>query len=128
LKELETIVVSSTLFHPPPVGAKKTKKTVIAPDLPSDPLLGVVLHDTIIFPEGGGQPTDTGIITTISNGTEWEVVQAKRQGGHAVHYVRVLNNIDAAILAFSPGERVTVSLGEHGWNRRYDHVCGNIYW
>lgn len=82
----------------------------------------MILHDTIIFPEGGGQPTDTGVITTV-DGTTWEVVQAKRHGGHAVHYVRVQGcPVDGALLAFTPGAKVTVALGQEGFNRRYDHV------
>lgn len=108
---------------PAPVGGKKTKKAVIAPTIPDDPLLEVILHDTVIFPEGGGQPTDTGIITA-TDGTDWEVVQCKRHGGHAVHYVRVPNGaVDAALLAFTPGAKVTAALGKEGFDRRYDHVC-----
>ena len=84
----------------------------------------MILHDTIIFPEGGGQPTDTGLITTTSDAFVWEVVQAKRHGGHAVHYVKVQNglDVDSALLAFYPGSKVTVSLGKEGYDRRYDHV------
>ncbi|KAG6900937.1 hypothetical protein C0993_004374 [Termitomyces sp. T159_Od127] len=81
-----------------------------------------MLHDTVIFPEGGGQPTDTGIITTVADGITWEVLQAKRHGGHAVHYVRVKEGeTDKALLAFSPGAKVTVALGQEGYDRRYDH-------
>ena len=128
IRELQTIIVSSILSQPVQNNGKKTKKSVIAPDLPSDPLLEIVLHDTVIFPEGGGQPTDTGTITTNDNGIRiWEVVQAKRYGGHAVHYVRVPDgNVDAAIAAFAPGKEVVVSLGQDGWARRYDHVCSHV--
>ncbi|KAK2466177.1 hypothetical protein APHAL10511_001819 [Amanita phalloides] len=125
LKELETTVVSCILSQPntSEINGKKSKKYVISPHLPPDPLLEVVLHDTVIFPEGGGQPTDTGIITTLRGRIEWEVVQAQRHASHAVHYVRVRNgDVDAAIVAFAPGEKVTVSLGREGWLRRYDHM------
>ncbi|SJL01880.1 uncharacterized protein ARMOST_05204 [Armillaria ostoyae] len=66
LRQIETTVVNCVVSQPalPPAG-KKTKKTVLAPTLPDDPILEVVLHDTVIFPEGGGQPTDTGIIITL---------------------------------------------------------------
>ncbi|TFK43578.1 ThrRS/AlaRS common domain-containing protein [Crucibulum laeve] len=123
LRTLDTTVVSVSLSQVAPVAAgKKTKKAVLAPVIPNDPIVEVILHDTVIFPEGGGQPTDTGIITT-SNNTTWDVVQAKRHGGHAVHYVRVQNgDINAALLAFSPGARVTVSLGQKDYDRRYDHM------
>ena len=45
------------------------------------------MHDTIIFPEGGGQPSDVGYISR-GLGTTLEVFEAKRVGGHAVHSVR----------------------------------------
>lgn len=106
-----------------PLARKPTKKAVIAPAIPSDPLLEVILHDTVIFPEGGGQPTDTGILTTAASGTVWEVLQAKRDGAHAIHYVRVKDgDTDKALLAFAPGASVTVALGQGGFDRRYDHV------
>ena len=61
------------------------------------------------------------------NGIGWEVVQAQRCGGHAVHYIRVRDgNVDASIVAFTPGKEVIVSLGQDGWARRYDHVCGHV--
>ena len=81
----------------------------------------MILQDTIIFPEGGGQPTDTGFITTASDATVWQVVQAKRHGGHAVHYVKVQNghDVESALLSsFYPGANVTVSLGQEGCDRR----------
>lgn len=89
----------------------------------------VLLHDTVIFPEGGGQPTDTGLITTVADNATWEVIQCKRHGGHAVHYVKLLPglDVDAALLAFQPGAKVTVALGDAGYERRYDHVCSSTF-
>ncbi|KAF8812397.1 alanyl-tRNA synthetase domain-containing protein [Phlegmacium glaucopus] len=127
LRTLETTVVSAIIFQVPASTtngtAKKSKKAVLAPEIPSEPLLQVILHDTIVFPEGGGQPTDTGLITT-SDALVWEVVQAKRHGGHAVHYVKVHDRLDveSALLIFYPGAKVTVSLGQEGYDRRYDHM------
>ncbi|KAH0587512.1 Alanyl-tRNA editing protein Aarsd1 [Termitomyces sp. J132] len=124
LRTLDTAVVAASLSQPAAIPAKKpAKKSVIAPAIPNDPLLEVILHDTVIFPEGGGQPTDTGLITTNADGVTWEVLQAKRHGGHAVHYVRVKEgDTDTALLAFSPGAKVTVALGQEGYDRRYDHM------
>jgi len=126
LKSLETIVVSCVVSKPSPTPSttkKPAKKAVSAPQLPDDPILEVQLHDTIIFPEGGGQPTDTGSITTKADGLSFQVVQAKRHGGHAVHYVRVAGvSVEDAVQALSPGAQVTVALGHEGWERRYDHV------
>ena len=120
-------MVSATISQVPEStasAAKKSKKAVLNPEIPNEPLLQVILHDTIIFPEGGGQPTDIGVITTTSNAFVWEVVQAKRHGGHAVHYIKVLSglNAESALDAFYPGANVTVSLGKEGYDRRYDHV------
>ncbi|KAF8076335.1 ThrRS/AlaRS common domain-containing protein [Lyophyllum atratum] len=124
LRSLDTFVVATSVSQPAAPPAKKpAKKAVIAPAIPNDPLLEVILHDTVIFPEGGGQPTDTGIITTTADGTVWEILQAKRHGGHAVHYVRVKDgDVDNALLAFSPGASVTVALDQDGSDRRYDHM------
>jgi misacylated tRNA(Ala) deacylase len=124
LRYLETTVVSATVSQPAPQPARKSgKKSVLAPELPKDPILEIILHDTVIFPEGGGQPTDTGVIKTLQDGLMWEVIQAKRHGGHAVHYVRVKDgNVDAAIASFSNGAQVEAQLDQKGWDRRYDHV------
>ncbi|KAG6817448.1 hypothetical protein H0H87_008616 [Tephrocybe sp. NHM501043] len=125
LRSIDTAVVSASISQPAqaPPAKKPAKKSVIAPTIPNDPVLEVILHDTVIFPEGGGQPTDTGVITTTADGTIWEVVQAKRHGGHAVHYVRVKGgDVDKALLAFSTGANVTVELGQEGYDRRYDHM------
>ena len=83
----------------------------------------IVLHDTIIFPEGGGQPSDIGILTS-ADGELWDVIEVKRHGGHAVHYVRAHDSTgDEALKIFAPGTRVGVALGEEGLQRRIDHVC-----
>lgn len=124
MRLLTTAVVATTVHQPAlPATKKPTKNSVISPPIPPDPLLEVILHDTVIFPEGGGQPTDTGKITTLSDGTVWQVIQAKRHGAHAVHYVRVADgNLDVALSAFSQGANVTVALEQEDSDRRYDHV------
>ena len=107
----------------PPSNGREGKKKKAAP-APSAPLVEVILHDTIIFPEGGGQPSDCGILTS-ADGELWDVVEAKRHGGHAVHYVRLkpAQTVDQALKVFSPGALVGVALGEEGSKRRLDHVC-----
>ncbi|KAJ3723012.1 alanyl-tRNA synthetase domain-containing protein [Lentinula raphanica] len=123
LRKIETTVVACNVSQPPSAPAgKKSKKAVVAPTLPNEPILEVVLHDTVIFPEGGGQPTDTGLLTT-SDGKIWSVLQAKRHGGHAVHYVKINNGeLDLSLTAFIPGSCVTASLGQEDYDRRYDHM------
>ncbi|KII94822.1 hypothetical protein PLICRDRAFT_169542 [Plicaturopsis crispa FD-325 SS-3] len=121
---LDTTVVSNTVHQPPAVPAAKKggKKAAAAapPAAPVGPLLEVITHDTVIFPEGGGQPSDIGTITT-ADGTSFDVVECRRHGGHAVHYVKV-KNAEKDALHFGPGAKVTVALGEEGFTRRQDHM------
>ncbi|KAI9001384.1 alanyl-tRNA synthetase domain-containing protein [Trametes punicea] len=126
LRELTTTTVSCRVSQSPSVpsnGREGKKKKAGGPE-PNAPLLEIVLHDTIIFPEGGGQPSDVGVLTS-SDGELWDVVEAKRHGGHAVHYVRLkpAQTVDDALRVFSPGAVVGVSLGEDGFKRRLDHMC-----
>ena len=64
----------------------------------------VVLDDTVLFPEGGGQPDDRGRIGDV------EVEQVYRDGSKAVHVVsKPLNE----------NESYSCSID---WNRRFDHM------
>ncbi|KAH8106013.1 hypothetical protein BXZ70DRAFT_886899 [Cristinia sonorae] len=120
LRELVSQVISCTVSQAAPV-EKRAKKG--KDQTPKESLLEVILHDTILFPEGGGQPNDIGTIKTY-NGELWDVIDVKRHGGHAVHYVRVKNNdVDGAIKAFSPSSTVGIALGDAGFQRRLDHMC-----
>ncbi|KAH0839990.1 ThrRS/AlaRS common domain-containing protein [Lanmaoa asiatica] len=126
LRELFTTVVSCRVSqtHPAPGGRKGKKDTTST--APRTPTLEVVLHDTIVFPEGGGQPSDTGLIQTADEKV-WKVLQARRHGGHAVHYVQV-EDTEVDILQFTAGTKVLVKLGDADWDRRYDHVsvCNSL--
>jgi len=102
--------------------SRKNKKDKAA-QVQTDPLLEIILHDTILFPEGGGQPHDIGIFTS-SDGDLWNVIDVKRRGGHAIHYVQVKDSdIQKALAAFIPGSIVGIALGEDGLQRRLDHMC-----
>lgn len=80
----------------------------------------------MLFPEGGGQPSDIGLLTG-ADGEMWEVTEVKRVGGHAVHYVKVGDKtLEEALKAFKTGEKVGVQLGEAGLSRRLDHVSSQI--
>ncbi|KAH9849970.1 hypothetical protein C2E23DRAFT_836910 [Lenzites betulinus] len=125
LRELATTAVSCRLSQSaavPSNGREGKKKKAAA--APTAPLLEVVLHDTVIFPEGGGQPSDVGVLTSADREL-WDVVEAKRHGGHAVHYVRLKadQNTEDALRLFAPGALVSVSMGEPGYKRRLDHMC-----
>jgi misacylated tRNA(Ala) deacylase len=64
----------------------------------------VLLEDTVLFPEGGGQPDDRGTIDGVA------VERVLRRGGEAVHYT--LEPIEI-------GKTVKV---EVDWKRRFDHM------
>ncbi|KAM4715580.1 alanyl-tRNA editing protein Aarsd1 [Anableps anableps] len=64
----------------------------------------VVLQDTVLFPEGGGQPDDHGLIG------EGPVLRVTRQGPDAVHFVTSPLEV---------GQEVRVKVD---WERRFDHM------
>jgi misacylated tRNA(Ala) deacylase len=117
---LQTVVVNASVPEARPQTAKKNRKAAADVD---EPVLYVVLHDTVLFPEGGGQPSDIGVLSTADDKL-WQVLEVKRVGGQAIHSVRPTSdtNFEDAIKTFSAGAEVTVSLGEDGFKRRLDHV------
>ncbi|KAH7916079.1 ThrRS/AlaRS common domain-containing protein [Hygrophoropsis aurantiaca] len=120
LRELDTTVVSCTISQSGPPPSSRTGKKAPVAAAPEHPTLEVILHDTVIFPEGGGQPSDIGILKT-TDGRIWTVFQVKRLGGHAIHYVRV-DNAETDSLQFVPGTKIHVALGDEGIERRLDHM------
>ncbi|KAM4623575.1 alanyl-tRNA editing protein Aarsd1 isoform 2-T2 [Polymixia lowei] len=64
----------------------------------------VKLQDTILFPEGGGQPDDHGVIGDVA------VLRVTRQGAEAVHFVRSPLEV---------GQEVQLKVD---WERRFDHM------
>ncbi|CAG2173316.1 unnamed protein product [Oppiella nova] len=66
----------------------------------------VTLEDTILFPEGGGQPSDFGTIDGK------QVVDVRRDGDIAVHFVVSDGPLEV-------GRQVDV---EVDWKRRFDHM------
>lgn len=121
LRELVTTVISCTAHQKKAetqANNRKKKNAAVRGDNDSNSLYEVVLHDTVIFPEGGGQPSDIGMIRT-NDGQVWNVVEVKRQGGHAVHFVESKAGI---LEGFESGASVTTLLGEDGFRRRLDHV------
>lgn len=131
LQTLDTFIVSTQAVAALPAQprAKKSKATSVESVTSSSPVLEVILHDTILFPEGGGQPSDIGAISLLGKdgnaSATFEVAEVKRRGGTAVHFVKV-NDSDAS--AFSPGKHVRLTLGEAGAARRLDHVSSLHIW
>lgn len=72
----------------------------------------VEFEDTVLFPEGGGQPFDKGVILREKDDSETpvEVTDVQRDGLHAIHS---LNS------PLEPGETVTMQVD---WARRLDHM------
>ncbi|PSN34908.1 Alanyl-tRNA editing protein Aarsd1-B [Blattella germanica] len=64
----------------------------------------VVMEDTILFPEGGGQPCDSGFLDDVA------VLQVSRRGTEAVHFVGS---------SLPVGKTVKQTLN---WDRRLDHM------
>lgn len=74
----------------------------------------VVLDRTHFYPEGGGQPNDTGSIRTDHD--EWRVVDVQKHDG-IHHYLEP--TADTAADFPEPGTTVT---GELDWERRHNHM------
>lgn len=105
LKTFNTKVISSYEFIPPLTSKdKQNKKSKITK--PKE--FGIELQDTILFPEGGGQPYDKGTITILPENKVIEVKSVLRDKLKAVHLVDEL---------IEPGTEVTLNID---WARRID--------
>ncbi len=80
--------------------------------------LAVVLDRTAFYPTGGGQPHDTGVLSTLplrENGVPVLDVVAREEDRAIIH---VLSHVEAGDV-LSPGDQVQ---GEIDWSRRFDHM------
>ncbi|XP_022342250.1 alanyl-tRNA editing protein Aarsd1-like [Crassostrea virginica] len=94
LREFETKVKSCTPSELTVPGKKKEKVQGYE----------VILEDTILFPEGGGQPDDRGTINDV------EVLRITRRGADAIHFVTKEIQV---------GSDVNLKVD---WKRRFDHM------
>jgi misacylated tRNA(Ala) deacylase len=87
----------------------------------------VALDRTVVYPGGGGQPCDEGMLTRLADGRQWPVLAARKAGGVVWHELG-----DDGPLP-DVGDRVRVELD---WERRYQlmrmhtalHVlCGVVF-
>lgn len=110
LKSFQTVVVSCKEYEPILTSKDKQSKGKKREDkdqTPKEKLYAVELEDTILFPEGGGQPYDTGSIV-LPDDSKVDVKQVLRKELTAVHVVPE---------AVQPGCKVILNLN---WNRRID--------
>ncbi|SCV02682.1 LAMI_0H01904g1_1 [Lachancea mirantina] len=75
-----------------------------------DKIFEVQLQDTILFPEGGGQPSDLGELVVDSNDRKVSVFGVERRGLQAIHRVNEF---------VEPGTSVKVTVD---WQRRFDFM------
>ncbi len=75
---------------------------------------GVLLSQTVFYPTGGGQPGDSGTLTS-DNGTSYRVVEARKaqEPGQVLHILEEGSALPAA------GEKVTAEID---WERRHRHM------
>ena len=72
----------------------------------------VVLDTTHLYPGGGGQPSDRGLILRTADGRSWTVRAARRLGGEIVHELEPADDGELP----AAGDAVRVDLE---WARRY---------
>src|SRR5215204_4064128 len=70
----------------------------------------VALDRTVVFPGGGGQPSDAGMLTRLVDDRQWLVVAARKAGGVVWHELGGDGSLPEV------GERVRIDLD---WERRY---------
>lgn len=108
LKSFQTVVVSCKEYEPIMTSKdKQNKGKKIEEKAPAEKLYAVELEDTILFPEGGGQPHDTGSIV-LTDSSSIDVKQVLRKELTAVHVVPE---------PVEPGTSVTLNVD---WDRRID--------
>ncbi|KZO94562.1 ThrRS/AlaRS common domain-containing protein, partial [Calocera viscosa TUFC12733] len=70
----------------------------------------IELEDTVLFPEGGGQPSDTGSLLPLPTGSPVRVDKILRHGLSAVHYCSSPLPVGSEVLV------------QVDWERRWDHM------
>lgn len=103
--------------------ARETEATVVEVDADAN---AVLLDRTVLYPGGGGQPADTGLMTGDSGGS-WRVIGARKRGEEIWHTVEAT--------AEPPAIDTQVSV-ELDWDRRHKlmrthsalHVLCGVVW
>jgi Ser-tRNA(Ala) deacylase AlaX len=63
-------------------GLRAVESTIVAVDAESRL---VALERTVVFPGGGGQPSDAGMLTRLADDRQWPVLAARKTGGVVWH-------------------------------------------
>ena len=71
----------------------------------------VVLDRTVVYPGGGGQPSDRGVLLRAADGRSWTIRGARKAGGEIVHELEPDGGDPPAV-----GDAVEVDLD---WARRF---------
>ncbi|KAH8601768.1 Threonyl/alanyl tRNA synthetase [Bisporella sp. PMI_857] len=109
LRSLETKVISCTKATPANQSQASSKKKKAPQTNPSD-VWHVEFADSVLFPEGGGQPTDHGILYVPSSSDPIPVTVVERQG---------LRCICHSPQELEPGSLVRQEID---FDRRWDHM------
>ncbi|KAF5009254.1 hypothetical protein FDECE_4547 [Fusarium decemcellulare] len=109
LKTLDTEVISCIKA---PKEANKASKKKKQPDAVAQDEWLIECADSVLFPEGGGQPSDHGTITPLSgpDQTPIPIKNIQRQG---------LRCVLSSPQPLSPGDKIRQ---EVDWTRRWDHM------
>ncbi|WP_101772969.1 alanine--tRNA ligase-related protein [Peptostreptococcus faecalis] len=92
---------------------KQSAEVIIEKIIEKDDKLGIVLNETVLFPGGGGQISDIGIMKSLKN-VDYKICKVEESSdGEIVHY------INERVCPVSIGESVCISLD---WDRRKDSM------
>nr|CCD15789.1 unnamed protein product [Trypanosoma congolense IL3000] len=117
LREITARVVSSQAapMKDAIAGANKKGKNASSGTSAAKLAYDVILTDSVLFPEGGGQPCDHGVLIRssghcVADEREFEVHNVRRQGNSCVLTLPCM---------LEPGEEVRLRVD---WDRRVDHM------
>lgn len=79
----------------------------------------ILLDQTVFHPQGGGQPTDSGVIT-FPNGILFNVTFVQTNAvGNVEHLGDFANEVDGSILSFPPGTGLQLAVNKE---KRFEHI------
>ncbi|KAG0605519.1 hypothetical protein M758_9G065400 [Ceratodon purpureus] len=70
--------------------------------------VAVVLDQTILYPQGGGQPFDTGFIEALDGPIKFRVTDVRAKSGVVYHYGNYDENTQTKVASYKPGDGVKI--------------------